>query len=197
VLVAGVDVQLAQLRSDRLDQLASGVDVTLQPEEGVALHAVHLHRDAVRPRPEGPLAGDREARLVQQRAASAGASLGQFLGHAHAERDARVDEVVGQVGEGLLGALAEGLVSDCAGQRGTLVDDGGQLAVEQVRRVHGVSTGSQAVGEGAHAVGESLDVVEQHDLGHPPSLDDHGRSGAGRSAAWTTVSPVTARVSTT
>jgi predicted DNA-binding transcriptional regulator YafY len=66
VLVARVDEQLGQLRPDDLDQLAGGVDVALKPEERVLVGAVDLHRDTLRPRPERPLASDRDARLVQQ-----------------------------------------------------------------------------------------------------------------------------------
>ena len=69
VSVARVHEQLGELGSDRLDQLAGEIEVAALPEERVLLHAVDLHRDTVRPRSEGPLAGDREAALVEQRSA--------------------------------------------------------------------------------------------------------------------------------
>src|SRR6202034_1384274 len=51
-----------------------------------------------------------------------------------------------------------------------LLDGGGPLATEQVGRVHGVPADAQVLGERAHSVGQSLYMVEQHDLGHrcPP-----------------------------
>ena len=66
--VAGVDEQLAVVGLGH--QLAGGVDVALEPEERVALHAVHLHRDAGRPAVGER--GCRRARLEQQRPAAPG-----------------------------------------------------------------------------------------------------------------------------
>src|SRR6266536_3215046 len=79
VPVARVYEQLGQLGPDRLDQLASGVDVAFQREERVLVHAMDLHRYPVGPRPESPLARDRHAGLVKQRAARAGPGLGVLL----------------------------------------------------------------------------------------------------------------------
>jgi hypothetical protein len=79
VPVARVDEQLGELGPDRLDQLAGGIEVAPLPEERVLVHAVDLHRDAVRPRSEGPLSGDREAALVEERSARARSGLGEPL----------------------------------------------------------------------------------------------------------------------
>ena len=50
-------------------------------------------------------------------------------------------------------------------------------SVEQVRRVHGMAGGPQVVGEGAHAGGQPLGVVEEQDLGHGGlRVGCHGRS---------------------
>ena len=38
--------------------------------------------------------------------------------------------------------------------------------MEPARRVHGVPAGTKLLGERAHPVGESLDVVKQHNFGH-------------------------------
>ena len=54
VLVARVDVQLGDLRSDDVDEAACGVQFALQAEERVLLHAVDLHREL--PSGQGPTA---------------------------------------------------------------------------------------------------------------------------------------------
>ena len=164
--VARVDEHLAQLGPDGRDQPAGGVEVALEPEERVLLHAVDLHRDAGRPRPDSPLAGDRQARLVEQRAARARPGLGQPLGDGDAAGEAGVHEALGQVGDDPADLPAERLVPDLLGEPEALVEGRRPLAVEQVRGVDGVPAGAQLIGEGAHPVGESLHVVDQQDLGH-------------------------------
>ncbi len=83
---------------------------------------------------------------------------------------AGINDVLGQVGDCPVGALLEHLVADAADVRDAVVDGRRSLAVEEVRRVHGVRAGAQLIGERAHPVGESLDVMEQHYVGHLPLL---------------------------
>jgi len=64
VLVARVEEQLCIL--GLVNKLAGGVNVALETEEGVSVHPVDLDREAVRPRPDRPLAGDRQTRLVEK-----------------------------------------------------------------------------------------------------------------------------------
>ena len=89
VRVAGVDEELGQLRPERLDELASRGDVALLGEELVLLHPVDLHGYAVGPRAERPLAGDRDARLVEQRALRAPDGSAPAAGRAGRPRRSR------------------------------------------------------------------------------------------------------------
>ena len=107
VPVARVHQQRRQLGPDRRDQPACGVDIALPREEPVLVHAGDLHGDPFGPRPEGPFAGDRNARLVQQRASRAGPSLGETLRRAGSEREAGINKAFGPVGHAVVGALAE------------------------------------------------------------------------------------------
>ncbi len=103
---------------------------------------VDLHRDAVWPRTEGPFAGDRDAGLVEQRAARARPGLSEPLGRAGAEGETRVHEVAGQVGHRLVGARLEYVVADAPRQREAVFDGRRLLAVEQVGCVHRVPAGA-------------------------------------------------------
>ena len=49
-------------------------------KDRIAVGTVDLDRHAVRPRPERPLPADRDARVEQKRAASAGSGLRELLG---------------------------------------------------------------------------------------------------------------------
>ena len=124
-----------------------------------------LYRDPVGPGPEGPLAGDRHAGLVEQRAARAGPRLGEPLCRAATPGEASIHQALGQVGHRPVGALVERLAAHALDVRDAVVDARRALAIEQVRGVHGVPAGAQLLGERAHPVGESLHVVEQHDVG--------------------------------
>src|SRR5262249_9157420 len=166
MLVTGVDEELGQLWPDCLYQFPRGVDVTFDREERILVHAVDLDWDLVGPRTEGPFAGDRDAGLVEQRAARARPGLGESLRRGCAEREAGVHKVRGQVRNGAVGARAEFLVADAGGERDAVVDGRRPRAIEQVRRVDAMPAGPQAVGELAYSVGESLHVMEQDDLGH-------------------------------
>src|SRR3954454_23654410 len=88
--IARVDEQLG-VRDERGDLLGS-VYVTLSREERVSVHAVDLHRNALRPWPEGPLAGDRHSGVDEDRSDGTGAALRQTLGLHHAEREPNEDE---------------------------------------------------------------------------------------------------------
>ena len=92
VPVARVDEQLGELGSDDLDQLAGGVEVAPLPEERVLVHAVDLDRNALRPRAEGPLSGDREAALIEERSPRTRSGLGESLRFADPEGEAGVDQ---------------------------------------------------------------------------------------------------------
>jgi hypothetical protein len=109
---------------------------------------------------------DRHAGLVEQCAAHAGPRLSEPLRRATAEGESGVHQARGEVSHGLLRAPLERLVPDAPDVRDPLVDGRRSLAVEQVRRVDGVPAGAQLLGERAHAVGQPLHVVEQHDFGH-------------------------------
>jgi hypothetical protein len=101
---------------------------------------------------------------------ASGAGLGQPLGHGATEREAAVHEFSRQLGHHAVGALVEHVVPDPLDERDAVVDGCRPLAVEQVGRMDPVPAGAQLVGERAHAVGESLHVVEQHDFSHPWTL---------------------------
>ena len=70
------------------------------------------------------------------------------------------------------GPVDDGVESDVPGVGDTGLDGVEGAAVEQVGEVHGVTGRRQFAGEGANAVGESLGVVEQDDLGHGRSFDE-------------------------
>jgi hypothetical protein len=125
--------------------------------------------------PKGPLAGDGDAGLVEQRAACAGPSLGEPLGRSGAPGEAGIDELVGQAGHRPLGAIVEHFVPEALKICDAVVDSRGSLAVEEVRGMHVVPASAQLRSERAHAVGKSLHVVEQHNLGHLSTLlsSDH------------------------
>jgi len=95
VLITGVEEQLGVV--DVGDDLPSRVDVSLPDEDGVRVHAVDLDGDSVGPRAEGPVTGDRNAGVEQQRAASPGPGLRELLSRHLPEREPGVDEVARQV----------------------------------------------------------------------------------------------------
>src|ERR1700739_2104324 len=79
VLVAWVGEQFGKVGADDRDQFAGGLEVALVREVRVAFHAMDLHADPVRPWPEAPVFGERDARLVKERAACARHSLREAL----------------------------------------------------------------------------------------------------------------------
>src|SRR5690606_28300581 len=76
------------------NQRPRGVDVALINEEWVGVHPVYLYWYALRP--GWPELGDGHAGIEEQRAPCARAGLGQHLRREHAEREATVDQFVGQ-----------------------------------------------------------------------------------------------------
>src|SRR5215469_3147015 len=99
--VAGVDEQFGELGADCCDEFASRVDVALQPEERVFVHAMDLDCYAARPRAECPIPSDGDARLVEQRTPRAGPRLREPLRLRGAPREARVNEVFREAGDDL------------------------------------------------------------------------------------------------
>src|SRR5215469_97056 len=166
MLVTRVDEELGELWPNGLYQLPGGIDITFEREERVLVHAVDLHGYPIGPRTEGPFASNRDAGLVEQRAARAWPGLGEPLRRTCAEGEACVHQVRGQISHCAIGTRGEFLVADAVSECDAL-DDGRRLrAIEQVRRVHRVPVRPQAVGECAYSVGESTHVMEQDDLGH-------------------------------
>src|ERR1700749_2792544 len=100
VLVTRVGEQLGKLGTDDGHQFAGGLKVALVGEVRVVVHAVDLHRDPVWPQAEGPVFGERDARLVQERAARARCGLREALGGGATEGEAAVDQAGRQAGEG-------------------------------------------------------------------------------------------------
>ena len=169
MLVAGVDEQFRVL--GLLDELAGRVDVALSGEERVGVHPVHLHRQPVGP--AGTERRNRDESEEEQSAPRARPRLRQLLGRQHTERQAGVHQIAGQSFD-RLDAAPDHLVgrADLLRVAHSLVKGGEGAAVEQVGRVHGMPGAAQLVGEGDDAGGQSLHVVEEHNLGHlrPPVL---------------------------
>jgi hypothetical protein len=95
MLVARIEEQLSVRHVG--DDLPSRIDVAFVDEERIVVGAVDLDRHALRPRPEGPFAADRDARVEQERPTGPRASLGELLGDRLAEREAGIHEVGRQV----------------------------------------------------------------------------------------------------
>jgi hypothetical protein len=169
VLVALVDEQLAVARGG--DQLAGRVEVSLSGEELVCVHAVHLDRDAVGPRADRPFAADRQARLHQYGAGRARTGLRETLRLHHPGGDPGVDEAGRERGHGLVGERGEVGTVLAAAVRRTVLDRGEDATAVQVGCVDRVPGGAPASRERVHAGGQSLDVVEEHDVSHTSTLD--------------------------
>src|ERR1700761_1981632 len=112
VLVAWVGEQLGKVGADDRDQFARGLEVALVREVRVPFHAMDLHAEPVRPWPEGPVFGERDTRLVKERAACARRSLREALGGGPAEGEAAVDQARRQAGDSRDGAPFQLLVAD-------------------------------------------------------------------------------------
>jgi hypothetical protein len=162
MLLPGVEEELGVF--GRVDECACS-DEVLFGEELVALLAVHLDGDARRPCLSE--LGDGEARGHEQRTARAGSRLRESLRDHDAERDACVDDVGAKLLGGGDAAFAQHLEAGLAREGHAVVQGGERPPVEEVRRVHGVTGSTQLLGEGAHSVGQTLDVVEQDDFAHP------------------------------
>lgn len=113
-------------------------------------HTVDLDRDAIRPGSEGPLATDRQARAEEQCSAGSRPRLCKLLRRQHSEREPSVDELGRQFVGAADAALAHFVEPDLTDVGKTLVDALKRASVEQVRRVHDVTTRPQVVGERAH-----------------------------------------------
>jgi hypothetical protein len=180
VLVARVEEQLRVL--DVRDDLPRRVDVPLADEDRVVVGAMDLDRNALRPGPERPLAGDRDARVEQERTARAGTRLRQLLRDRLAERETRVHELVRQVVRGSDASLLQRIEALLLDEPHALVYRPEGSTVEQVRHVDGVAGRTQLVGEGGDARCHALGMVEEQDLGHRALLwnGDAGRIGPRR-----------------
>jgi hypothetical protein len=125
---------------------------------------VDLHGHAGGPRLTELADGD--ARLEQERPPRPGPGLGEPLGRHHAGRDPGVDE---RPRQGLGRGAAAGhqrLEPHLPGVGDAVVEGREGAAVHEVGDVDDVPRLPQPVGEGLDARRETLDVVEQNDLGH-------------------------------
>jgi hypothetical protein len=147
VLIARVEEEVGGL--GRAGELAGGVDVALAGEDRVVLHAVDLHRDARRP---GAEELGRHACVEEQRAARAGAGLGELLRRQDAEREPGVDDLVRERLGGA-GATGDDLVGEAElpGVRHPVLDGREGASVEEIRRMDGVPRRPQLVGERVEA----------------------------------------------
>ena len=172
VLGAGVHEQLGLVGPDRGDQFAGSVDVALVREELVVRLAVDLNGQVLGPCAEGVLAGNREARFIEECATRAGARLGEPLCSADTPRNAGIHQPLRQRLCGTV-SLRVQCVARLANDGEGLVQRGERAPVEQIWGVDGVPRLSQLVGERSHSLGQPLDVVVQHDLGHQslPTID--------------------------
>ncbi len=73
---------------------------------------------------------------------------------------------MGQLAGSACAALEDLAETDILGERHTFFKGAERPAVEQVRRIHGVSRLSQGVREGEESRGLPERVVKQQDLGH-------------------------------
>jgi hypothetical protein len=89
-------------------------------------------------------------------------------GH-HPEGEACVDDLGAERLAGGDSALGQRLESRFAREGHPLLDRVERPPVEEVGRVDDVPCLRQFLGERAHAVGEALDVVIEHDFGHSSS----------------------------
>ena len=170
MLITGVEEQLGVV--DGRDDLPGRVDVSLPDEDGVRVHAVDLDGDSVGPRAEGPVAGDRDTGVEQQRAASPGPGLRELLSRHLPEREPGVDEVARQVIGAADVPLQDLIESDLSGVGHALVQRGEGSTVVEVGDDHRVTSRPQLVGERAHPFGQALSVVEQQNVGHrTPSVE--------------------------
>ena len=166
MLATGVEKQFGDVGADGFDECPSSVDVTLVGEELVVVHAVHLNREPVGPWADRPLAGDRQARLVQQCTLHAGAGLSQSLRGHHAHGDAGVHEVGRKAGERAFDPLGERCITDALHDGEPLFEPGGNLSVIEIGGVHRVPTSLEPPGQSLHPVGEAENVMEQNNLSH-------------------------------
>jgi len=104
--------------------------------------------------------------VEQQRSSRARARLRELLRRHYAEREAGVDELVGQRVRGVHPAFDHRAETDLSGVRETLVDRAEGATVEEVGGVHRVAGASQLVREGVEARGLTLCMVEEQYLCH-------------------------------
>ena len=148
----------------RFDERTGRVEVTLAGEERVFVHAVDLHGYAGRPGPKPLELRDGGTKDSRNRAPWAPARVWVSLCAGRTRGRTRCTPALGEVVCGRRRAAHRRL--DRPSVREALLERGERLAVVQVRRVHGVPTGPQVVGERADPVGQPLDVVDQQYLGH-------------------------------
>jgi hypothetical protein len=92
--------------------------------------------------------------------------LGQHLRGQHAEREAGVDDAVGQALGGEPATLDDRVEADLLGMADALVEGLERFAVVEIGHGDVMPRGAQLAGERADAVGEALGVLEQDDVGH-------------------------------
>ena len=129
---------------------------------------MHLHGDALGPRV--PELRDRQAPRHEERPARAGPRLRELLGGHDPEREPRVDDIGAELLGGGHAALGQGAEARFASERHALLDGVERPPAEQVGGVDGVARLPKLIAERPHAVRQPLDVVIQHNLGHPRPL---------------------------
>jgi hypothetical protein len=104
--------------------------------------------------------------VEQQGSPGARSGLGQHLRRHSPEREAAVDELVGQALGREAPALDDRLEADLTrvGHALGAVREG--LAVVEIRDMDDVSGGAELLGEGEAPGGQPVDVVEEQHLGH-------------------------------
>ena len=104
--------------------------------------------------------------MEQQGSLRARPRLGQHLRGQHAEREAGVDDAVGQALGGEPATLDDRVEADLLGMADALVEGLERCAVVEIGHGDVMPRGAQLAGERADAVGEALGVLEQDDVGH-------------------------------
>jgi hypothetical protein len=108
--------------------------------------------------------------VEEQRSLGAGSSLCEPLRRHPTEREAGVDEPFAEPPGRRHPALHDGVEPRLPRVVEALVQRLEGQPFVQVRHVHGVTRPPHLVGEGLHALGQSLRVVVQHNLGHGSPL---------------------------
>jgi hypothetical protein len=130
----------------------------------VGVHHVDLERDARRPRAAG--LGRWDAAVKEQGSLRAGPCLSQHLSGQNPQREAGIDEAVGQAIGGEAAALNDRAEAGFLRVAHTVGGVGEGLALVEIWSVHDVSRRAKSIGKGEAPGRQTLCVMKEQDLRH-------------------------------